>query len=83
MIIRCVHDLSLSQFPLKWTFFCYNSDYGTVEVAEARAFMERCMVATGVTSAHASALAEVLACADHRGHYSHGMNRLGESEILF
>ncbi|XP_030845393.1 uncharacterized protein LOC577523 isoform X1 [Strongylocentrotus purpuratus] len=51
-------------------------DYGTVEVAEARAFMERCMVATGVTSAHASVLAEVLACADHRGHYSHGMNRL-------
>ncbi|XP_041472415.1 uncharacterized oxidoreductase YjmC-like isoform X2 [Lytechinus variegatus] len=51
-------------------------DYGYVAVAEAQAFMERCMVATGVSTDHASALAEVLACADHRGHYSHGMNRL-------
>ncbi|XP_071494760.1 uncharacterized oxidoreductase YjmC-like [Diadema antillarum] len=51
-------------------------DYSTVAVAEAESFMKRCMLATGANPDHCAVLAEVLACADHRGHYSHGMNRL-------
>ncbi|XP_071954795.1 uncharacterized oxidoreductase YjmC-like isoform X2 [Antedon mediterranea] len=51
-------------------------DYHIVPVEEARSFIQRCMVATGTRESHANDLAEVLVTADHRGHYSHGMNRL-------
>ncbi|XP_033117466.1 uncharacterized oxidoreductase YjmC-like isoform X2 [Anneissia japonica] len=51
-------------------------DYHIVAVEEARSFIHRCMVAAGTQDSHANDLAEVLVAADHRGHYSHGMNRL-------
>lgn len=35
------------------------------------------MVAAGSCSDHAKMLAECLVEADYRGHYSHGLNRLG------
>lgn len=36
------------------------------------------MVAVGTKPHHARSLAEVLVEGDHRGHYSHGLNRMGE-----
>lgn len=36
------------------------------------------MVAVGTQPHHARSLAEVLVEGDHRGHYSHGLNRMGE-----
>lgn len=36
-----------------------------------------CMVKTGTSKDHAQQLADVLVAADVRGHYSHGLNRLG------
>lgn len=36
------------------------------------------MTAVGTPKEHASALADVLLEADRRGHYSHGLNRLGK-----
>lgn len=42
--------------------------------------MVDCMTAVGTPEAHASALADVLVAADCRGHYSHGLNRLGKGE---
>ena len=55
------------------------SDAGGVLVAksEVTAFIERCMVAVGTKPAHAKALADNLTMADYRGHFSHGLNRLG------
>ena len=55
------------------------SDPGGVLVAksEVTAFIERCMVAVGTKPAHAKALADNLTMADYRGHFSHGLNRLG------
>jgi len=38
--------------------------------------MVRCMETVGTPTDHASSLADVLVEADHRGHYSHGLNRL-------
>lgn len=35
------------------------------------------MIAVGTSRYAASALAELLTEADYRGHFSHGMNRLG------
>ena len=58
-------------------FLC--SDYALVSLAEAESFMERCMVAVGAKKSHAKDLATLLVCADYRGHYSHGMNRLSKS----
>lgn len=46
--------------------------------AEVQSFVERCMVAVGTKPHHARSLAAVLVEGDHRGHYSHGLNRMGE-----
>ena len=44
---------------------------------EVRSFVRRCMIAVGTRTDHAESLAELLVVADERGHYSHGLNRLG------
>ncbi|XP_070561660.1 ureidoglycolate dehydrogenase (NAD(+))-like [Ptychodera flava] len=53
-----------------------SNSYKLVELNEARSFIERCMVSLGTKPVHAATLAEALVTADHRGHFSHGMNRL-------
>jgi len=45
-------------------------------VGEVKRFMVSVMAAGGVSDSHASQLADVLVAGDHRGHFSHGMNRL-------
>ena len=52
--------------------------YGLVEVREVSGFIERCLVASGALQSHVVSLASVLVHADIRGHYSHGLNRLGK-----
>lgn len=49
-----------------------------VPLAEIRRFCVDCMTTVGASQAHAVALADVLVEADRRGHYSHGLNRLGK-----
>ena len=44
---------------------------------ELRDFVIRCVTAAGADPEHATDLAELLITADYRGHYSHGLNRLG------
>ena len=53
-----------------------------VDVEEARQFICRCIEATDAPPEHAASLADVLIAGDKRGHYSHGMNRLGELTFL-
>ena len=48
-----------------------------VLVAEVRSFVERCMVSVGTNPKHGAALSQVLTEADVRGHFTHGLNRLG------
>ena len=45
---------------------------------EVTAFINNCMAAVGTKPEHAAQLAEVLIDADYRGHFSHGLNRLGK-----
>lgn len=40
------------------------------------------MGAVGTKPHHARSLAEVLVEGDHRGHYSHGLNRMGQWAAL-
>lgn len=47
-----------------------------IKKSEVQSFIERCMVAVGTQAHHARSLAEVLVEGDHRGHYSHGLNRM-------
>lgn len=47
-----------------------------VAVEESRRFMIDCFVAANAPRANAEAMADLLIAADHRGHFSHGMNRL-------
>ena len=49
-----------------------------IAIPEIQSFIERCMTKVGTKPAHATALAENLTAADHRGHFSHGLNRLGK-----
>jgi hypothetical protein len=49
-----------------------------VPVEEARRFMVDCMVSVGTPKAASVSLADTLVAADVRGHFSHGLNRLGE-----
>lgn len=51
-----------------------------VEKAEMERFMEKCMLTAGAKTHHAQSLASCLIAADYRGHFSHGLNRLGRSE---
>lgn len=48
----------------------------TVTIAAAKNFVSKCITAAGALPAHSDQMAETLIMADHRGHYSHGMNRL-------
>ena len=54
-----------------------SGDYLLVPADETYDFVKRCMVATGVKESHAEDLASLLHAADTRGHFSHGLNRLG------
>ena len=48
-----------------------------VAITEVTGFVQRCMEAVGAAGPHAASLADLLLAADTRGHYSHGLNRLG------
>ena len=47
-----------------------------IDKDEMHNFMLRCMLAAGSKQHHAESLASCLIAADHRGHFSHGLNRL-------
>ena len=50
-----------------------------VEQGEVRGFVERCFESLGVMHEQAADMSELLLSADYRGHYSHGLNRIGIS----
>lgn len=54
--------------------------WDAVRKDEVKRFITDCMVKVGTKETHAACLAGNLVTADYRGHYSHGLNRLG---ILF
>ena len=56
----------------------YFEQYKCVAVDEVEAFVGRCMNSVGAPEQHCTALAQVLTAGDVRGHFSHGLNRLGE-----
>ncbi|CRL02920.1 CLUMA_CG015751, isoform A [Clunio marinus] len=49
---------------------------GVISLDEARRFMVDCFTKSNTNQPNAQAMADLLAEADYRGHYSHGMNRL-------
>lgn len=53
---------------------------GVVPLNEAKRFLKDCLMAVDTSQETAEQLAEVLVAADYRGHYSHGLNRLGMSK---
>lgn len=53
------------------------SQMDLVGVDDIHSFVCRCVAKAGGVPSHASCLADVLLAADTRGHYSHGLNRLG------
>ena len=55
-----------------------SQSYVLVGADEVFSFVQRCMVAAGVEEPHAVDLATLLLAADTRGHFSHGINRLGK-----
>ena len=55
-----------------------SADYLLVRKTDMEDFMERCMIAAGAKSEHSKSLASCLIAGDYRGHFSHGLNRLGK-----
>ena len=53
-----------------------------VPLESLRKFAVQLTEKAGAKTEHAQVLADLLIAADHRGHFSHGMNRLGKSNIL-
>ena len=54
------------------------SELFLVAPQEVKRFVTECMVAVGAAGKHGEILADTLVAADRRGHYSHGLNRLGQ-----
>ena len=73
--IKCVRKTNINIF---FYLFLFCRDYALVSLDEASAFMQRSMVAAGAKPSHAKDLSALLTCADYRGHFSHGMNRLSK-----
>ena len=81
-----IHELRFIQISCKIPLDTVNQDMfkmaGVNEVIvppeEFHAFVVRAMGAVGITEGDACALADLLVSADYRGHYTHGLNRLGK-----
>jgi LDH2 family malate/lactate/ureidoglycolate dehydrogenase len=69
--------VAFSEKAFKNTENDLEADRVVVSEEDARNFIKRCLGKTGVDSSHADALADVLVTGDYRGHFSHGLNRLG------
>ncbi|PVD29460.1 hypothetical protein C0Q70_08711 [Pomacea canaliculata] len=54
-----------------------------VTCQELQAFCVRCLQKVGAVTDHAQAMAELIVAADYRGHYSHGLNRIGAVVATF
>jgi hypothetical protein len=54
-----------------------------VPIEEVKRFMVEAMVTVGTVQQHAEQMADVLVAADYMGHYSHGLNRLGEWSPIY
>ena len=50
-----------------------------IPISRAKSLVQNCLKAVGAKESHAEDLADVLVAGDHRGHYSHGLNRLGKN----
>lgn len=68
----------LNTFYLRLSFAVI-TDLPIIPIKEARRFMKECLKAAGTDDSNASEMADLLVEADYRGHYSHGMNRLGKN----
>lgn len=53
-----------------------------VPTSEVERFISECMAKVGTPKRHAKELADVLVAADRFGHFSHGLNRLGNNFII-
>ena len=53
-----------------------------VPVAQVKRFIEQCCSTVGIKHQHGQKLADCLIEADLRGHYSHGLNRLGKHVVF-
>ena len=58
-----------------------------IPIHVAKRFVKECIAAAGASLSHATDMADLLVAADNRGHFSHGLNRLGKlhyfSSVLF
>lgn len=53
-----------------------NLNRDVIRISEIKRFIVDCFVASKTPVEHAETMADLLISADHRGHFSHGMNRL-------
>ncbi|WAR24475.1 MDH-like protein, partial [Mya arenaria] len=66
----------------KLSDFTPENRWDAVPKSEVERFIIDCMIKVGTKRDHAVSLANNLMTADYRGHYSHGLNRLGISGFM-
>lgn len=76
--------LQISKQQSRLSLRHYSSEnWDVISNNEVKRLARDCMTSVGTKPQHADSLAEVLVQADYRGHYSHGLNRLGDEIDLF
>jgi len=75
--LRCIIFKWLFNLSPQLFIMCSAVEHKYVPVEEVETFVERCMRAVGTDQHHCKALAQVLCAADVRGHFTHGLHRLG------
>ena len=75
--LRCIIFKGASNLSPQSIIMCSAVEHKCIPVEEVETFVERCMRAVGTDQHHCKALAQVLCAADVRGHFTHGLHRLG------
>ena len=76
-ILKCSRQLRSVKFYSSQNM--ESANWPIVKIEEVQNFIVRALEAVGTKSEHAKIMAEILMIADYRGHYSHGMNRVGKN----
>jgi hypothetical protein len=74
--LNLINKLSTSSTSLS-SSTDHDDRYFLIKKNDMEDFMRRCMLKAGSKPSHADSLASCLIAADYRGHFSHGLNRLG------
>ena len=70
-------------FTISFFINVFCSQTKCIPLDVVKSFVKKCCIKSGAKEEHASDLADLLVAADHRGHFSHDLNRLGDLQHFY